>query len=128
MRFKFRAWDIEKQVMMPLKFMDWSDWWVSCDSTYGQAEPWEFGERNSFNNDRTDRHILMPYTGLQDENGKEIYEGDVVEAEGMFPSTVVFENGTFRFDGGSPSIVDDWGYYSNFVVIGNIYENPELVE
>lgn len=62
--------------------------------------------------------ILMQYTWLKDKNGKEIYEGDVVyiawygNYEGVFPFIELY----------NASNEDDIGN-----IIGNIYENPELL-
>jgi len=78
------------------------------------------------------------YTGLQDKNGKEIYVGDIVELEHWKSSDI------FNYD--KPFIVEfllgqvnfKQNRYNNFIgslmgnlgikVIGNIYENPELLE
>jgi phage protein len=75
---------------------------------------------------------IMQYTGLKDEYGDEIYEGDILfESFGERYYKVVFENGSFRaeFEG-------DFEEYSfdlidvvaqGYEVVGNIYENPELI-
>ena len=72
------------------------------------------------------------YTGLKDKNNKEIYEGDVLfESFGEKYHKVVFENGSFRaeFEG-------DFEEYSfdlidvvaqGCEIVGNIYQNPELL-
>ena len=139
---KFRAWDKERKEMREVELMDWSDWWVSTGSTGEREEPSKYGERNSFKNEQTDRHILMQYTGLKDKNGKEIYEGDVVNAswydydeprDDAFGE--VFFNGNWmayciwKEDEKSISEMNGQGaYHWEIEVVGNIYENPELLE
>ena len=79
---------------------------------------------------------VMQFTGLKDKNGKEIYEGDVVEAKSWQPMNyaVEFIEGGFCFTHpklkGSPIDINLM-YSSNGCacsVIGNIYENPELLK
>lgn len=72
--------------------------------------------------------ILMQYTGLKDKNGKEIYEGDIVRGKAG-------SVGQVKWIGSGLTIVgymgyDDthhWGFDETTEVIGNIYENPELL-
>ena len=92
---------------------------------------------------------LMQYTGLKDKSGKEIYEGDVVlfvedvivetieghnrtEPEGNIGS-VNFKKGAYYIQ--TPGNTNDfysWGEqrfsWEELEIIGNIYENPELIE
>lgn len=78
---------------------------------------------------------LMQYTGLLDKNGKEIYEGDIVkepyyvdENNGYLLLEVLFNNGCFV---GKVINKDGFGLQNLTMykeVIGNIYENPELLE
>jgi uncharacterized phage protein (TIGR01671 family) len=81
--------------------------------------------------------IYMQYIGLKDKNGKEIYEGDVVRfcTKGFHPevfiTTVEWDKCAFRLGNGRQlfyfgqvnlEVTDDGE------IIGNIYENPELLE
>lgn len=77
--------------------------------------------------------ILMQYTGLHDKNGKEIYEGDIVKAlisGRWFVGKVIYEHSGFTIDVtnnkalefGRRGIIEPWTE-----VIGNIYNNPELL-
>lgn len=68
------------------------------------------------------------FTGLQDKNGVDIYEGDIVQCDAWnYPFEVVFNNEKARFvcklKTGLTQFIDGNG----LVVIGNIYENPELI-
>ena len=78
---------------------------------------------------------LMQSTGLKDKNGKEIFEGDIVDYKGR--EAVVKWHGSYasfiyRFVDGLQERVSEWDPLFlacyNFEVIGNIYENPELLE
>jgi len=86
--------------------------------------------------------VVSQFTGLTDKNGKEIYEGDVVQKD-VFPygesapnGKVVFTSNKFQCE---VVIIgedqDDWYdydgnnfYWDELEVIGNIYENPELLK
>lgn len=82
---------------------------------------------------------LMQYTGLKDKNGKEIYEGDILLGHPYCfnPVIVYWEQGQCGwevkdcFDNVYSHFIDwsgegDLGYQP-FEIIGNIYENPELL-
>lgn len=71
-----------------------------------------------------DHAVLMQFTGLKDKNRKEIYEGDILQTpEGVFP--VEWMQYYFALKG-----LADVGLLesSPLEIIGNIYENPELLK
>ena len=73
---------------------------------------------------------LGQYTGLEDKNGKRIFEGDIVKYVDTF-HLVVFErrNNSAYFGVVFPSETWPFGYsvdLKQVAIIGNIYENPEL--
>jgi uncharacterized phage protein (TIGR01671 family) len=77
---------------------------------------------------------IMEYTGLHDKNGKEIYEGDIVrevlwrqEQTDDVLGKVHWSDGNAGFWVSGRSVLTE-GYTQDLEVIGNIYENPELLE
>ena len=70
------------------------------------------------------------FTGLEDKNGKWIFENDIVTMPayqgGRTKSVVYFKNGKFAVDGSNYAFKDICP--RNMEVIGNIYDNPELLE
>ena len=73
------------------------------------------------------------FTGLHDKNGKEIYEGDILNFGNNNHVEVKFENGAFTvfseplgwdFDSDDTPILTDFKYCE---IIGNIHENPSLI-
>lgn len=100
---KFRAWNEELKRIIP--FEDLSEFPLLALKSDGV---WTFEQ----------------YTGLKDENGKEIYEGDIVRVSYGYNYEVrQFKTGAWRIGRDDLCV---WADSSG--VIGNIHENPELLE
>lgn len=108
-----------------------------CSLAYDEFRPGHM-ETFHFVEDNLDNYILMQSTGLKDKEETEIFEGDVVRhidflLNNETVNKVYFKDGLFMYD----VVVDEYTYdvpigeiieNSIVEVIGNIYENPELLE
>lgn len=123
---KFRAWDKECMEMANVTDISYKGNWVVDEphialDTRCDLLPFDDIE-------------LMQSTGLKDKNDVEIFEGDIVKTLGVDLevtfSTIKFEEGAFCVDYKNLGVEFDFLYFvdSPLEVIGNIYENPELLE
>lgn len=123
---KFRALDKISKKMFPVMMIDFGQSYVMIEEINGLWCERDFDEIE-----------LMRFTGLKDKNGREIYEGDVVRYECCFESyveeviyddkhcnfgTIDKDEKTFSFD----ALISDFDV-DCFEVVGNKYENPELL-
>lgn len=127
-QIKFRAWDELNQEMVYEKTGIFS----------GGKSSWEI--LRLYEN-------VMQFTGLHDINGKEIYEGDILKQTRLNGSIHYYKifnvNGGFAFNTHqddfykpqseiyfyeSTADMQNSGFISNLEIIGNIFENPDLVK
>ena len=141
--FKFRGYDTEYEKMT---YFDDEDYLLSYGQILRSKIEWnyDYDEEIIGYENVNNKIILMQYTGLKDENGKEIYEGDIIEFSydmfvGNFDTfiakgVVVFDEGAFYVELlENERTTKDEAYllYSinldTIEVIGNKFENPELL-
>jgi len=130
---KFRAWDKKNKIMGNVLIIDHVG-----EATEGLVIE---HKKVAYDLDFKKDYILMQYTGLKDKDGKEIYEGDIVKISHRYKGR--------KHTGAIIWNVYEWhvanfyfSHYDNpasafsegtnnkdvkFEIIGNIYENPELV-
>lgn len=116
---KFRAWD-KKRKRMIYKCV------VEFYSSGGRAvEELDIDKKIQR---RIIKSEVIQYTGLKDKNGVEIYEGDIIKTEDKINKKDRFWIVTWGYDYGWSGFNVDKELSKHDEVIGNIYENPELVE
>jgi uncharacterized phage protein (TIGR01671 family) len=122
--YKFRAWDKKLKRMFIVYSMQLGADWIVYDSNNQKEGISVFEDIDA---------VLMQFTGLKDKNGKEIYEGDIVKGTG-FDEGVEYKDlvgEVYQAQTGAwcvrcrhtMSLFD----LPEPEVIGNIYENPELL-
>ena len=140
MKIKFRVWDKKKSEMIGVSALSIIEVMFMPDN---------IDYNDFFNYDNQFYSDLMQYTGLKDRDGIEIYEGDILTTEcteiiytkkpnvhGLYAKTK-----TIKTTGKVKCVWKSYGFkfehmrktkqginISSFKVIGNIYENPELLE
>ena len=108
MEIKFRAWNKQYKVMTKVFILDWWNREIKVNEEMG-----------------SDTFILMQFTGLYDKNKKSIFEGDIILG---YPTSEK-----------QPTLVESLEIFFWFIgeytierekmeIIGNIYENPELLK
>ena len=123
---KFRVW------MKSLKWMcDVTN--ISFDSKFVDICQQGDTERYTEMSVEFDEITLMQSTGLFDRNGKEIFEGDIVKmakdvySEPTYYEVVRHRGGAYRLESKQHGC-ELWLRHTDCEVVGNIYENPELLE
>ncbi|RNE05599.1 YopX family protein [Lacticaseibacillus paracasei] len=125
---KFRAWNKKDKVMVDVASINfWPDGVLSVLEDVDDAEP-----------QLADGYELMQYTGLHDKNGRDIYEGDIIVTHPKSRYEAP-KSGVVQFGGHCPSFgyktedgeeYDIWSSnaYRTYEVIGNIFEDKQLLE
>lgn len=123
---KFRAWDSSKKEMFTDTFaITESGQVVVVEQEFVTSIPdYVF----------VDHLIVMQSTGLKDKNGNEVFVGDIIKCTRGCPHEVYLEKeygGTYV--GGMPAIYlkgirEGYAWTGAEEILGNIYENPELLE
>lgn len=113
---KFRIWRAPDEY-------DKTSWMESWDSlmNYSMSDIFQLDNPND---------ILEQFTGLKDKNGDDIYENDLVLLDPDDPPyQVIFDEGKFELSNDYLGLVYDLSEeHMDCEIIGNIHENPELVE
>ena len=113
---KFRAWDKVNKL-----FYFWG-FNVDDSGAFWTGPPTMIGNSNHKN------FIHEQFTGLHDKNGNEIYRGDILDIDIDAPVEVFWDIGCYMVRGGWLSGDDLDIYADRAVIIGNIHEDPELLE
>ncbi len=108
---KFRAWVPKRKRMIFF-------WLFGTDEGYHIQEQEQLEECE-----------IMQFTGLKDQNGKEIYEGDLIVWSTVSDRIreVCHFGSSFKIHGGSIHNIDDCNPEKEFEIVGNIHKNPELL-
>lgn len=139
---KYRVWDKELQTMLDVSLIDFLKGVLV-------GEHWEFGETNFMSFDEI---VIMQSTGLFDKTNTEIFEGDILEIQGI---RMAVKFGNYEYIESSKSngytlgmVYDGLGFYVECInvadpdrispfepktlkesaIIGNRFENPEFLE
>ena len=122
---KYRAWDSAKKEMFKDTFAITESGQVVVVEQESVASSPDYVF--------VDHLVIMQSTGLADKNGKEIFEGDIVKmskdvySESTYYEVVRHYGGAYRLDSKQHGC-ELWLRHTDCEVVGNIYENPELLE
>lgn len=128
-----------REILFRGKRVDNGEWEYGLPSydDDGDVEEIQVWDEEDVNFYPVDPETICQYTGLIDKNGKKIWEGDILEGhlDDKFPEDVTREKVIWHESGWKteePGCVDkeylDEFDTENFEVVGNVFDNPELLE
>jgi uncharacterized phage protein (TIGR01671 family) len=135
---EFRAWTKKKEIQYNVVPFEWDyvidTMWHKCIESNGHGILGSGGTEAKFEvgGYAIEEDDLMQFTGLKDRNGKEIYEGDILCNPNQLKGIVVYYEAGFhleakRKNGNIWYMPLNLGMLRNKEIIGNVYENPELI-
>ncbi|MED4545078.1 YopX family protein [Lysinibacillus sphaericus] len=135
---KYRAWDKKLKEMFPVHELVFNRFDGAPTTikgyTHDEKDVWNVHGGHFMKYANAPRYELLEYTGLKDKNGSEVYEMHVVKVEipvvsvnEDFIGKVKMYEGRWWVDNGNDAI-PLWSETNEITVLGNIYENPELLE
>lgn len=129
---KYRVWDVEDKLWVenPWKFH------LECDGSFLTYQQNLYEKNWEYEQVRYEFYVVQMFTGMTDKNGKDIYEGDIIRTRYKMDEHGDFEEeiGPVYFEHGAFGTKNDWfcnwlfAPSVSFEVIGNIFENKELLK
>ena len=127
-----RVWDVAQETMHKVNHILFSDGTFEPERVYADVPGGQYKLQGKLDGGKEEAFRLMQYTGIKDINGQEIYEGDIIELKNgtRNPYEVLWNNSFMGWSFGKNGLGSMISLYDidDFEVIGNIYENPKLLE
>lgn len=133
---------MQDRYLFKAKRVDNGEWVVGYIARYGHTGKEKYYIIPSYASDLysflIDKNTICQCTGLKDKNGKLIWENDICDRKEPYPEIVKYCNGDWTLDYSYAIHKESGGCYCNLgfyteerkcvEVIGNIFDNPELLE